>query len=144
MKKWLSNIAPWGTLKMKIMITLAKIWDSQKIRQLQSKPSHASQAKKKNAPEANNWIKVQLPPSDFFHFAKSYNCPDDLCGKIIVIDKIPIPLWSTCDVIEEDHLLCTHKIMGGKSFLCEPIPSSLDTFSTFITPEWNFKEHDTS
>ena len=49
-----------------------------------------------------------------------------------------------CDVIKEDHLLRTHKIMGGKSVLCEPIASSLDTFSTCITPEWNFKEHDTS
>ena len=27
-----------------------------------------------------------------------------------------------CDVIEEDHLPHTHKIMAGESVLCEPIP----------------------
>ena len=86
-EKWLSNIAPEGHSRWKscLFITSAKIWDSQKIQQLQSKPSHTSQAKADSPPEANNLIKVQstlLPPP----------APDDLCGKISVIDKIPIPL----------------------------------------------------
>ena len=94
-EKWLSNIAPEGHSRWKscLFITSAKIWDSQKIQQLQSKPSHTSQAKADSPPEANNLIKVQStlpPPPIFFRLTKSYNCPDDLCGKISVIDKIHI------------------------------------------------------
>ena len=97
-EKWLSNIAPEGHSRWKscLFITSAKIWDSQKIQQLQSKPSHTSQAKSDSPPEANNLVKVQstpLPlPLIFFRLIKSYNCLDDLCRKISVIDKIPIPL----------------------------------------------------
>lgn len=153
-EKWLSNIAPEGHPRWKscLFITSAKIWDSRKIQQLQSKPSHTSQAKADSPPEANNLIKVQsiplpLPPFFFFRLTKSYNCPDDLW-----LIKSPSHYKALvgagyelcCDIIEEDHLLPTHKIMAGESVLCKPIPSSLDKFSTCITPEWNFKEHDTS
>ena len=65
-----------------------------KKQQPQSKPSYTSQAKADSLPEANNIVKVQstLPLTPiFFRLTKSYNCPDDLCGKISVIDKIPIP-----------------------------------------------------
>ena len=148
-EKWLSNIAPEGHSRWKscLFITSAKIWDSQKIQQLQSKPSHTSQAKADSPPEANNLIKVQstlLPPPP----PPLMTCAEKLAWLIKSPSHYKALVGAgyelCCDIIKGDHLVHTHKIMAGESVLCEPIPSSLDTFSTCVTPEWNFKEHDTS